>query len=168
MNILVAIGRSWLSLKLWVKSWLFFLNAVFLAALFLPDTSLRDWVLYTYVAAGVCLLPIMLVQRGLTRLLGLGHLIPWVPLVVYLTLRITSDLAGPALTWSDSPFVFGYVVVLLATTLVCLALDVYDLSRWIRGERYVMGSAEAVAAGASLPTLGDDPRHALRTTPKST
>ncbi len=154
VNAWVAIGRSWLSLKPWVKMWLFFLNAIFLAALVLPDSPLRSWILYTYVAAGMCLLPIMLAQRGLTRLLGIGHLIPWVPLVVYLTLRLTSGLAGPQLTWSSNPHRFAYVALLLSAVLVCLALDAYDLYRWLRGERYIMGSAVAVAAGASLPAPG--------------
>jgi hypothetical protein len=32
-----------------------------------------------------------------------------------------------------------------------LALDIIDVWRWIAGERYVLGSEEAVKAGASKP-----------------
>ena len=140
-----------MSLKTWIKVWLFFLNGLFLFAMALPRGPLRAWIIYAYLAAGVCLLPIMIVQRGLTRLLGIGHLIPWLPLLAYLGMRLTTSVAGPQLTIARSPLEFAYVVVLFDAVFICLALDVYDVYRYVRGERYVMGSAEAVRAGASLP-----------------
>lgn len=47
----------------------------------------------------------------------------------------------------------GYAVVLLAAVLVCLAFDAYDVVRLLRGERFVLGSAEAARQGASRQTL---------------
>jgi hypothetical protein len=143
------IGQSWLALKPWVKVWLWVLNAVFIAALVLPHSSLRTWIVLSYVGAGLCLLPIMIIQRGLTRLLGLGHLLPWTPLLIYLALRLCGDAAGPRIHFSDDPWIFGYVSVLISAVIVCLVFDVYDAYRWIRGERYVMGSKEAAERGAS-------------------
>jgi hypothetical protein len=147
-----SIGRSWLALKTWVKVWLLVLNLVFLFALQLPRSPLRAWVVYSYLAAGICLLPIMVRQRGLTRLLGVGHLVPWLPLLAYLVLRVSSALAGPQLTLANAPLEFAYVVVLLDALVVCLTFDVYDVYRYARGERFVMGSREAAAAGASRLT----------------
>ena len=143
------IGRSWLALKTWVKVWLFFLNLVLLGSVFFLDDPAGRWTLIAYFAAGPLLLAIMRFQRGLTRLLGLAHLIPWTPLQVYLLLRVMSDVAGPRLTADRDPALFGYVILVLGTVGACLALDVYDLVRWLRGERFVMGSEEAHRAGAS-------------------
>lgn len=150
-SVWAEIGHSWMGLKTWVKYWLFWLNAVFLAALALPPQPLRWWILLAYVAAGGCLLPIMLVQRGLSRLLGVGHLLPWIPLLIYLSLRMGSSAAGPQIRANTDPAVFSYVIVLMITLEICLGFDLVDVVRWFRGERYLMGSPDAVQARASQP-----------------
>lgn len=150
-SLAAALLRSWLALKTWVKVWLLFLNAVFLAALvFVPD-PLAVWTLVAYVAAGPALAAIVIPQRGLTRLAGLGHLVPWTPLVAYLFARLVSDLAGPRLRVEDQPALTGYAALLATVTLMCLAFDAIDVLRFWRGERYVMGSPDAVRARASAP-----------------
>ncbi len=135
-------------MKTWVKVWLFFLNFVFLGSLAFLDDPIGRWTAIAYVAAGPLLMAIMVAQRGLTRLLGVAHLVPWTPLVAYLTCRFVSTTAGPMLV-PESGALFWYSLVLLASVLVCLAFDVYDVARWLRGERFVLGSAEAFRAGAS-------------------
>lgn len=143
------IGRSWLALKGWVRAWLYFLNFVLLGSLVFLDDPAGRWTLLAYLAAGPLLLGIMHRQRGLTRILGIAHLVPWTPLMVYLALRVTTDRVGSQLEPTESPQLFAYVVLALVTVGVCLAFDAYDLVRWIRVERYVMGSEEAYEAGAS-------------------
>jgi len=143
------IGRSWMSMKTWVKLWLFFLNFVFLLALAFVRDPIGRWTFAAYAAAGPLLMVFMIRQRGLTRLLGLAHIIPWVPLLVYLSLRMTSHLVGPMLTKEEDPLLFSYVILVLASAGACLALDFYDVYRWLRGERFVLGSEEAFRAGAS-------------------
>jgi len=148
-----AIWNSWRSMKTWVKVWLFVLNAIFLLALAFPLQPLTRWVLLAYVASGPLLLGMMVWQRGLTRLLGLAHLVPWTPLVVYLVLRLTGDALGPQLRLDTHGNLYLWVLVLLAAVTVCLALDIYELLRWLRGERFVLGSPEAARRGASMRTL---------------
>jgi hypothetical protein len=143
-------------MKTWVKVWLFALNGVFLAAFAFRHDPLAWWALTAYAASGPLLLAIAWRQRGLTRLLGIAHLVPWLPLVAYLLARVTTSAAGERITASSDPTLFGYVVVLLATVGVCLALDVLDVARWLWGERYVLGSDEAYRAGASFRTLADE------------
>lgn len=92
-------------------------------------------VLAAWVGAGPLLAAFMIVQRGFTRLLGLAHLIPWIPMIVYLELRLLGPAVGPRITWETAPSLFTWVLTLLAFTYVCLAFDVYDLLRWIRGDR---------------------------------
>lgn len=146
-GMLGAIGASWASMKAWVKVWLVLINATFLTALiFWPDPVAR-LALAGYVAAGPWLLAIMAAQRGLTRLLGIAHLIPWTPLAVYLALRLTGDMAGPRLAL-DTPLGL-YALALLLVSGACMAFDWWDLVRWVRGERYRLGAPNAAAAGAS-------------------
>jgi len=153
----VSTGRriqlSWLSMKPVVKVWLFFLNAVFLAALLFPLQPLTIGVLVAYVAAGPLLAAFMIRQRGLTRLLGVAHIVPWVPLAGYLLLRLAGDAAGPRLNLDTHGALYAYVLLLLGTVSICLAFDIYDVVRWLRGERFVLGTPEAERAGASRRTL---------------
>lgn len=140
-------------MKTWVKIWLFFLNLVLLGSLaFLYDPIGRAAAL-AYVAAVFILMSIVVAQRGLTRLCGLGHLIAWVPLMAYLFLRLGSEAAGPQLTFSSDPRLFAYAVVFVSAIGLCLVMDVIDVLRWIRGERYVLGTEEAFRAGASKWTI---------------
>lgn len=148
------IGRSWLALKGWVKAWLLFLNLVMLGSLFFLDDPVGRWTLIAYLAAGSLLALVLVRQRGLTRFLGIAHLVPWTPLMIYLALRVTTDRVGPQLAGAGDPLLFGYVLLVLASVGVCLAFDLYDLVRWVRGERFVMGSEEAYRAGASRRAPG--------------
>lgn len=152
-GLLGRIGASWRSMKTWVKAWLFFLNGVFLASVIFLDHPVGRWTLAAYLAAGPLLAAMLVIQRGLTRLLGLAHLVPWTPLVVYLALRLGTDRLGPPITPEGDPALFAWTALLLASTVVCLAFDVWDLVRWVRGERYVLGTGEAARAGASKQTL---------------
>lgn len=138
---LKSIGVSWLGMKAWVKIWLFFLNGVFLAAfLFIPSEVARV-TLVAYVACLPLMLSFMIVQRGLTRLLGLGHLIPWVPLLIYVLLRLFTDNAGSQIRFQTTPELFIFSVVLLFSVGICLAFDIYDLLRWSAGHRGRFGSS---------------------------
>ena len=144
------IAKSWMALKTWVKIWLLFLNIVLIGSFaFLHDPAGR-WTAIAYIAAGPILVAIMVPMRGLSRILGLGHIVPWLPLLIYLGLRISSEAVGPQLTAKVNPVLFWYVMIVIATVGVCLALDVYDIIRWFRGEKYIIGSEEAFRAGASL------------------
>lgn len=146
---LVRIGHSWLALKPWVKVWLVFLNTVLFAAFaFLPD-PLAIATLLSLPVTLILLLAMALPMSGLNRLMGLGHLIPWLPLLGYLDLRLLSDLAGPRISPAAEPALFVWAVLLGASLSVCLALDAWDVVRWLRGERYVLGTREAYRAGAS-------------------
>ena len=137
---LAALGHSWLGIKTWVKVWLFALNGAFLAVFLFASDDLTKVILLAYFATVPLLLAIMIVQRGLTRLLGLAHLVPWLPLVGYLFGRLTTDAMGPRLMFGDDPVFFFYVVTLLCFVIVCLVFDVYDLFKWATGNRSRLGS----------------------------
>jgi len=139
------IGHSWLSLPLWVKIWLFALNAAFLLSpVFLPWEAARI-VLIAYVASGPLLGAFAVFEGGLTRAMGLAHLVPWVPMLVWLTIWIgSSEAHGLAL---------GYAALLASMTTVCLAFDVYDLWRWARGEREILSASTTATPRAGVDRI---------------
>ena len=141
-----AIGKSWLQMKTWVKVWLFGLNGVFLAALFYWPTPLAQVILVAFIASGPLLFTIMIVQRGLTRLLGIAHLLPWLPLLGYLIVRLSSDQFGPQIVPGTPGYLYEYTLALISVTTICLAFDVYDLVRWIKGDRARIGAPSDLAS----------------------
>lgn len=130
-----SIGRSWLALPNLVKAWLFALNVIFLlspAFLTWPKAAV---ILLAYAATGPLLLGFAAVRGGLTRDMGVGHLIPWLPLFAWLAVDIRqSEMGG---------MVMVYILVLALVTAACLLMDVYDLGRWLWGERQVLGMSNA-------------------------
>lgn len=140
--------RSWRAIKTPVMVWLWTLNVLYWMALFYWPRAEAMWALVAYLAVGPMIAAMIACQRGLTRLSGLIHL-PWVPFSVYLGLRLYSDALGPALSPASDPVYFAWVQVLFVATLLCLLLDAVDVLRWLSGERYVLGTPAAAAAGAS-------------------
>ncbi len=89
--------------------------------------------LIAYVASGPLLGAFAVFAGGLTRAMGLAHLVPWLPMLVWLTIWICSSEAhGLAL---------GYAALLACMTTICLAFDIYDLWRWARGEREILSAS---------------------------
>lgn len=124
------IGQSWMSLPDWVKVWLFLLNAAFIAAPVLLPWNEARVVVIAYVASGPLLLAFAALAGGLTRAMGLGHIVPWGPLLVWLAPQ--AALLGEASTPSL------YAALLALVILVCLIFDFYDVFRWWKGEREIM------------------------------
>jgi len=140
-----CIGHSWLSLPLWVKTWLFALNAAFLLSpAFLPWEAARI-VLIGYVASGPLLGAFAVFEGGLTRAMGLAHLIPWAPMLIWLTIWIGSfEADGLAL---------GYAALIAFMTTVCLTFDVYDIWRWVRGEREILSASMTATRRAEVDRI---------------
>jgi hypothetical protein len=126
------IARSWMAMPLWVKLWLVALNAVFLGALTFVPSTLARVVLIAYVASGPLMLAFAFFQGGLSRIMGIGHLIPWTPLAIWLPLHMASGSMG------GGAQVYSAVLILVCT--ICLAFDACDVWRWMRGERAVIGA----------------------------
>jgi len=143
------VGYSWLAMKTWVKLWLFGLNAVLFSSMFFMDDPLGQYTLLSLVPTLVLILFMAYRYGGLVRLLGMGHLIPWIPLLLYAELRLSTTWVGEKLSWVDSPLLYGWTVTLVLCLAICLAFDAYDVVRWYRGERYVLGTKAAFSNGAS-------------------
>lgn len=79
--------------------------------------------------AGAMLMMFLFSRYGFVRLLGLGHIF-WIPLVIWLGTRISE-------TPLDTPFGIWLVSVLVAN-IVSLAIDMLDVSLYLRGDRKPM------------------------------
>lgn len=119
-----AIKHSYWSMPKWVFVWLCFLNVYFLMSIWFWPDRLSVVILLGYVATGPLLAAQIAFDGGLRRILGLAHLIPWIPLLIWLTTQSEGHL---------------YVSVLIILLVVCLAFDVYDVWRFWRGDRNTLG-----------------------------
>jgi hypothetical protein len=80
-------------------------------------------------AVGVALLAQALIyqRKGFIRLLGVTHVI-WIPMLTWMTLRLDT------LPRDETAF-HVWLVTLIATNAVSLAIDAWDATRFILGER---------------------------------
>lgn len=122
---------------MWVKAWLFCLNAVFLAVLLFTSSDLVRIVLIAYVSAGPLLFAFAFLTGGFSRIMGVGHLVPWLPLLWWLYQAYWN--VGIASLEAVYAGLLGMAVT------ICLAFDIYDVIRWIRGDRTVIGSKQGAA-----------------------
>ena len=143
-----AAFQSWRSMKTWVMTWLWALNAVYWIGFYYLPRAEAIWAVVSYLAVVPIVSVMIREQRGLTRLTGLIHL-PWVPYLAYLGLRLFTDMLGPSVASGGDNVYLIWLHVVFWSTLVCVALDVVDVVRWFTGERYVLGTPAAAAAGAS-------------------
>lgn len=113
-------------LPLGVKLWMLTLGATnLLAPLWFFD---RLEALFTLAAmfASMILMNLLTGLQGFTRLLGLGHA-PWIPLVVWLGMRLRS--VPP-----DEPFGL-WMRAVVVVNVISLVFDARDIARYWSGER---------------------------------
>ena len=115
----------------WIGMWL---NVLFLGAFVLP-LALLIWkstriagviTIVASVLSGI-LTQLMFNAMGYVKLLGLPHIIAWVP-VIYLLLRVRKQDATPNIArW--------IIVVIVGLMGISLVFDVNDVVRYVLGER---------------------------------
>jgi hypothetical protein len=130
------IWHSYRSLPLWVQLWV---GLILVPANALPFALLDHWAGRVAALAALAVvatnLPIMWVERGMSRLMAVPHLVIWGPLQAALLLRLAQRV-GPVPFESHERL---YVVLLLVVNGISLAFDALDTVRWVRGERAVPG-----------------------------
>jgi len=113
----------------WVQAWVtFILGPVNLASVAFVSQPFGGG-LATLVLLGMALnLPIMIRDRGLSKLMAVPHVALWTPAVALMVWLLT---AGPAL----APAFATYLVILLVVDLISLGFDYKDSVDWLRGDR---------------------------------
>lgn len=129
--------RSFRALPTWVQWWV--------AAVLVPVNAAPFFFLHTMTGQAGALastlviagnVPLMLAQRGMSRLLSVPHLLAWVPLVSLLAARLAfvDDMSRAETLLA---------LALLAVNGVSLVLDTVDAWRWLCGQRDVAGPSHA-------------------------
>jgi len=115
----------------WVAIWM---NFLLLGAIVLPLTlffwkATRLTALFSLIAGVISVAGIMFLyqQLGYVKLLGLGHIVAWTPLAIYLWIKMRSPDVPPAPR--------AIIGVVLTTIMVSLVFDYIDAARYIAGER---------------------------------
>jgi len=108
--------------RLW-GTWLVAVNAACLFFIRHPEAQVA------LAAVGVAVLAQALIyqRKRFIRLLGVTHFL-WVPMLTWIALRLdTLAQEGPAF--------HAWLVALIATNALCLAIDTWDATRFVLGER---------------------------------
>jgi hypothetical protein len=124
------IWSSFRSLPAWVQIWVAFILApVNMATLLFINQPGGLLVAGLANLAMMLNMPVMLRERGFSKLMGLPHLIPWTILVYILAFQ------RPAAEGLYDTF----LTVLLITNTISLLFDYPDTLRWFQGDRAVAG-----------------------------
>lgn len=129
--------KSFRALPRWVQAWvaLVLMPANLLPFGWLDTPTGRAGALATgvVVLGGV---PIMLAERGLSRLMSVPHLVAWIPLLVLLVARLAQ---GEPMSRAET----GLAMTLIVVDGISLGFDVLDFARWSLGDRAVPGVTPA-------------------------
>jgi hypothetical protein len=139
---LAEIWGSYRALPAWVQVWV---GLILVPANALAFAMLDTWAGRAAAVAALAVvatnLPIMWIERGMSRLMSLPHLAIWGPLQCLLLLRWAGRV-GPE---SLGPVEQAFVLMLLVVNGISLVFDALDSWRWLHGERSVPGHIEAKA-----------------------
>ncbi|MBP6749720.1 MAG: hypothetical protein KA144_08775 [Xanthomonadaceae bacterium] len=126
---------SFRTLPRWVQAWVgLCLVPVNLAPFFMLHTATGRAGALAMSVVIVTNVPILLWERGMSKRLSLPHLLAWIPLCLWLGLRLMSDAPmsprETALAWT-----------LLVIDLMSLAFDAIDSAKWFCGDRAIASAA---------------------------
>ena len=111
---------------LWLQLWVTWMGLVNLASLaFLRRREAR--VVLGAFAGAFILMQILFAANGYDRLLGLGHVVFWTPLLIYLV---------PRLPKIESSTTYGrWLRIVVLTNGLSLVIDYLDVFRYVAGDR---------------------------------
>jgi len=116
-----AVPVGW---KFWL-AWMVLLNLVVSSFYFRRHHEAR-LILFAFFTAAVIMV-VIAESIGYVRLLGIGHVVLWTPLMVYLFRRVAKG--------GDDRLYARYLVAVLVTDSLSLVIDYVDVVRYIIGEQ---------------------------------
>ena len=123
---LTDIWESFRAMLTWVQIWVaVLLVPINVAAIFFIDQPSGLWIAILAIGAMMLNIPVMLYDRGFSKLMAFPHLIPWSILVIWIA------FARPV----GSAAYDNYLWILLITNAISLAFDFPDALKWWKGDR---------------------------------
>jgi hypothetical protein len=125
-HMLTEIWKSFRAMPAWVQIWVaFLLVPINMAAIFFIDQPSGVWIAILAIGAMMLNMPVMLYDRGFSKLMAFPHLIPWTILVMWIA------FARPV----GSEGYDTYLWILLITNIISLGFDYPDALKWWKGDR---------------------------------
>ena len=126
MNAFLKFNKGMMKMPVAWQVWLMLLlGANLIAPMFFLNTVEAQVTLAAFLVS-ITLMTVLTARFGFTRILGLGHIL-WIPLLVFLLLRLSSIPADDT---------FGiWIRVLLILNGISLLIDARDVVRYIAGDR---------------------------------
>ncbi|MEE9375150.1 MAG: hypothetical protein V3V04_02315 [Rhizobiaceae bacterium] len=129
-NILMDCWNSFRALPTWVQIWvMFFLMPINMASILFISEPKGLLIAFLANIAMMLNLPVMLYDRGFSKLMAIPHIIPWTILVIVL-IFYRPEASGMYDT---------YLTVLLGANIISLLFDYPDAWAWLSGNRSVAG-----------------------------
>lgn len=123
---LTEIWKSFRAMPAWVQIWVaFLLVPINMASIFFVDQPSGVWIAILAIGAMVLNMPVMLYDRGFSKLMAFPHLAPWTILVVWIV--FTRPIGSEAYD--------TYLWILLVTNIISLVFDYPDALKWLKGSR---------------------------------
>jgi len=112
---------------LWLQAWVGWMMLVnFAGAVIFIRRPEAKWILLAIAAAAI-FMSWLYAQYGYQRILGLGHVVFWTPLLIYLWRRWPE--------WDISRLSGKWIAIVFVTDLTSLVIDYADVARYLMGER---------------------------------
>jgi len=123
---LTEIWKSFRAMPAWVQIWVaFLLFPINMVALFFIDQPSGVWIAILAIGAMMLNMPVIVYDRGFSKLMAFPHLIPWTILVLWIA------FARPV----GSTAYDTYLWILLITNIISLGFDFPDAQKWWKGDR---------------------------------
>ena len=123
--------QSFMRLPLWVRLWVVVflapVNAATLAFLGEPYGLVIALLAYAGMVPNIA---IMGIERGVSRLMAVPHLIFWTPMLIVVVIALSGDAVS-------SPVHYGFLGLLFVVDMVSLAFDARDTRDWWNGKRAI-------------------------------
>ncbi len=123
---LTEIWKSFRAMPTWVQIWVaLLLVPINMAAIFFINQPSGVWIAILAIGAMMLNLPVMVYDRGFSKLMAFPHLIPWTFLVLWIA--FARPVGGDGYN--------TYLWILLVTNAISLGFDYPDALKWWKGDR---------------------------------
>jgi len=129
-SLFADIWHSTKALPTWVQVWLgVFLLPPICATLFFLDEPMGTTIAFLALLGVLPNMPIMLGERGFTKLMALPHILPWLAMNYLIVAQ-----------WPNAEGAYAVMLWSLAiVTSISIVFDINDLTIWVKGDRSVVG-----------------------------
>jgi len=132
---ILVIWNSFRRTPLWVQVWVVvILMPINSAALIFYDEYLGGWVAFLAVVGMLPNIPIMLIDRGVSKQMSVPHVLVWTLLCVLIVWLLQGHFGGTHRLPEQYTY---FLIVLLVIDVISLAFDFRDSLQWWRGDRAI-------------------------------